>query len=153
MDGGAAAGGDGGLWLVGRGAHVVVFVLFKKTGFLNRFILVGKKNERHTPHPPRPAARTQQGDSPPSQLPWSFGKKVRSGGFSSHHSSPTTQHRRTHPTIHYAAFSNLGFSVVRLKNAHAVPLASARQHPENQKENQAGHSSERTVEGRRLASQ
>ena len=31
--------------------------------------------------------------------------------------------------------------------AHAVPLASARQHPENQKENQAGHSSERTVEG------
>ena len=33
------------------------------------------------------------------------------------------------------------------KNAHAVPLASARQHPENQKENQVGHSSERTVEG------
>jgi hypothetical protein len=33
------------------------------------------------------------------------------------------------------------------KPAHAVPLASARQHPENQKENQAGHSSERTVEG------
>ena len=33
------------------------------------------------------------------------------------------------------------------KTAHAVPLASARQHPENQKENQAGHSSERTVEG------
>ena len=29
-----------------------------------------------------------------------------------------------------------------------MPLASARQHPENQKENQAGHSSERTVEGR-----
>jgi len=28
-----------------------------------------------------------------------------------------------------------------------VPLASARQHPETQKENQAGHSSERTVEG------
>ena len=28
-----------------------------------------------------------------------------------------------------------------------MPLASARQHPENQKENQAGHSSERTVEG------
>ena len=27
-----------------------------------------------------------------------------------------------------------------------MPLASARQHPENQKENQAGHSSERTVE-------
>ena len=27
------------------------------------------------------------------------------------------------------------------KNAHAVPLASARQRPENQKENQAGHSS------------
>ena len=27
-----------------------------------------------------------------------------------------------------------------------VPLASARQRPENQKENQAGHSSERTVE-------
>ena len=26
-------------------------------------------------------------------------------------------------------------------------MASARQHPENQKENQAGHSSERTVEG------
>ena len=34
--------------------------------------------------------------------------------------------------------------------AHAVPLASARQHPENQKENQAGHSSERTVEGQLL---
>ena len=34
------------------------------------------------------------------------------------------------------------------KNAHAVPLASARQqHPENHKENQAGHSPERTVEG------
>ena len=33
------------------------------------------------------------------------------------------------------------------KNAHAVPLASARQHPENQNENQAGHSSERAVEG------
>ena len=31
--------------------------------------------------------------------------------------------------------------------AHAVPLASARQHPENQKENQAGHSSECAVEG------
>ena len=30
-----------------------------------------------------------------------------------------------------------------------MPLASARQHPENQKENQAGHSSERTVEDRR----
>ena len=35
------------------------------------------------------------------------------------------------------------------KSARAFPLASARQHPENQKENQAGHSSERTVEGRR----
>ena len=37
------------------------------------------------------------------------------------------------------------------KNAHAVPLASARQHPENQKENQvenqAGPSAERTMEG------
>ena len=32
--------------------------------------------------------------------------------------------------------------------AHAAPFKSARQHPpENQKENQAGHSSERTVEG------
>ena len=31
-----------------------------------------------------------------------------------------------------------------------MPLASARQHLENQKENQAGHSSERTVEGQRL---
>ena len=30
-----------------------------------------------------------------------------------------------------------------------MPLASARQHPGNQKENQAGHSSERTVEGRK----
>ena len=28
-----------------------------------------------------------------------------------------------------------------------MPLASARQHPENQKENQAGHSPERTVGG------
>ena len=28
-----------------------------------------------------------------------------------------------------------------------MPLASARQHPENQKENQAGHSPERAVEG------
>ena len=28
-----------------------------------------------------------------------------------------------------------------------MPLASARQHPENEKENQAGHSPERTVEG------
>ena len=34
-----------------------------------------------------------------------------------------------------------------IKPARAVPLASARQHPENKKENQAGHSSERTVEG------
>ena len=33
------------------------------------------------------------------------------------------------------------------KNAHAVPLASAREHPENQKENQASHSPERAVEG------
>jgi hypothetical protein len=33
------------------------------------------------------------------------------------------------------------------KPVHAVPLASARQHPENQKENQAGHSPERAVEG------
>ena len=33
------------------------------------------------------------------------------------------------------------------KPAHAVPLASARQRPENQKENQAGYSSERAVEG------
>ena len=32
-------------------------------------------------------------------------------------------------------------------DVHAVPLASARQHPENQKKNQAGHSPERTVEG------
>ena len=39
-------------------------------------------------------------------------------------------------------------SITQQKPAHAVPLASARQHPENQKENQAGHSSERTVEGR-----
>ena len=34
-----------------------------------------------------------------------------------------------------------------IKTAHAVPLASARQHTEDQKENQAGHSPERTVEG------
>ena len=34
-----------------------------------------------------------------------------------------------------------------IKPAHAVPLANARQHPENPKENQAGHSPERTVEG------
>ena len=33
------------------------------------------------------------------------------------------------------------------KPAHAVPLASARQHPENQKGNQAGRSPERAVEG------
>ena len=32
------------------------------------------------------------------------------------------------------------------KPADAVPLASARQHPENQEENQAGHSPERAVE-------
>ena len=38
-----------------------------------------------------------------------------------------------------------------IKPAHAVPLASARQGPENQKENQAGHSSERTVEGQTAA--
>ena len=36
---------------------------------------------------------------------------------------------------------------IRNKPAHAVPLASARQQPENQKENQPGHSSERAVEG------
>ena len=36
------------------------------------------------------------------------------------------------------------------KPAHAVPLASARQHLENEKEDQAGHSSERTVEGQWL---
>ena len=34
-----------------------------------------------------------------------------------------------------------------IKTAHVVPLASARQHPENRKENQAGHSSEHAVEG------
>ena len=35
------------------------------------------------------------------------------------------------------------------KPAHAVPLAlaSARQHPENQKKNKAGHSPERVMEG------
>ena len=38
--------------------------------------------------------------------------------------------------------------IKRLKNAHAAPLASARQRQENQKENQAGHSSKRTVEPR-----
>ena len=36
------------------------------------------------------------------------------------------------------------------KPAHAVPLASAHQHPENQKEHQAGHSPERAVEGQGL---
>ena len=35
--------------------------------------------------------------------------------------------------------------------ARAVPLASVRQHPETQKENQAGHSPERAVEGQRQA--
>ena len=35
------------------------------------------------------------------------------------------------------------------KNVHAVPLASARQRPQNQKENQAGQSSERTVQGQK----
>ena len=44
--------------------------------------------------------------------------------------------------------SSSSIIITQLKNAHAVPLASARQHPENQKENQAGHSPERTVEGR-----
>ena len=34
-----------------------------------------------------------------------------------------------------------------LKPAHAVPLASAHQRPENQKANQAGHSPERAVAG------
>ena len=79
------------------------------------------RNCRRLPNATRPSRRApphapQQGDSPPSQLPWSLGKKVRSGGgFSSHHSPPpNTQHRRTHPTIYYAAFSNLGFSVVTL---------------------------------------
>ena len=59
------------------------------------------------------AARTQQGDSPQSpQLPWwPLGKKsafwwlLQPPQFA-------TQHRRTHPTIHFAAFSKLGFSVV-----------------------------------------
>ena len=37
--------------------------------------------------------------------------------------------------------------ITQSEHAHAVRLASARQHhPENQKENQAGHSSERTVD-------
>ena len=31
-----------------------------------------------------------------------------------------------------------------------MPLASARQHPENKKENQAGHSPERAVEGQEM---
>ena len=47
--------------------------------------------------------------------------------------------------------------VVVLRNkkpAHAVPLENCcRQHPENQEENQAGHSSERTVEGKFSISQ
>ena len=30
---GAAAGGGGGLWLVGRGAHVIFICFVKKTGF------------------------------------------------------------------------------------------------------------------------
>ena len=40
-----------------------------------------------------------------------------------------------------------GSRTTQLKNTHAVPLASARQQSENQKENWAGHSSERAVEG------
>ena len=36
------------------------------------------------------------------------------------------------------------------KPAHAVPLASARQHLESQKENRAGHSPERAMEGQAL---
>jgi len=43
-----------------------------------------------------------------------------------------------------AASSGYDYGELRnKKNAHVVPLASARQHPENQKENQAGHSTER----------
>ena len=43
--------------------------------------------------------------------------------------------------------SNSGSSITLQNPAHAAPLASARQHQETQKENQAGHSSERAVEG------
>jgi hypothetical protein len=40
-----------------------------------------------------------------------------------------------------------GADLSNKKDARAVSLASARQGPETQKENQAGHSSERLVEG------
>ena len=44
-----------------------------------------------------------------------------------------------------AATMMMNYTIFR--PAHAVPLASARQHPEDQQENRAGHSSERAVEG------
>ena len=60
---------------------------------------------------------------------------VYPGELKFHCRSTTTAHTHNDDELHYLRF------------AHAVPLASARQRPENQKENQAGHSSERAVEG------
>ena len=46
--------------------------------------------------------------------------------------------------VYYASRKIVLLLYYTQKNAHAVPLASARQRPENQKENQAGHSSEQS---------
>jgi len=87
-----------GLWGVGR---MWVSICFVKENWIFKSVYIGWKKKR-TPHAPAAGPRRthfQQGDSPPSQLPWSLGKKVRSGGFSSHHSSPPNTDKRTPPSI------------------------------------------------------
>jgi hypothetical protein len=43
VDGGAAAGGGGGLWLVGRGAHVVFVCFVLKKLDLFKSVYIGLK--------------------------------------------------------------------------------------------------------------
>ena len=50
-----------------------------------------------------------------------------------HHSPPNTncKHQRTHPTINYAAFSNLGFSVVWSNGSGLSAQTSNRRKPDD----------------------
>ena len=95
----------------------------------------------------------------PRHWPWAV---VMWGSSPRRHMEVTGGLLRTRPFLVFqfggqnAITSNLRLSgddeLHNKKNANAVPLASARQHPENQKEeNQAGHSSERAVEGQNTA--
>jgi hypothetical protein len=60
----------------------------------------------------------------------------------------TTPQRTSHPGAAASCYFMMSDDdELHNKPAHAVPLASAHQRPQNQKEDHAGHSSERAVEG------